>query len=696
MTYKKLPFYSYIEFIYKYKIILLAVILIFFVLLVSQIKNDLKQNDNALWLKGSTEYNKLLNQEFPFADIKKITIYLGDRSWSPEVIHKLKLFQARLEQQKNVFRVDSFLSQKEILPIESNRLIKSLYDYPIDDVYKYMIDHSQQYPAFISRDLKTIQFFVLSSSLSNLELISCNFKFSVDGTKNDTYFQTSVLFAILFLILFISFFIAFRTFLPSILGILFISMTTASTIALFQIFSSVKTIHISIILISITISVMEFIYIYYKWHVLQKHLSAKHTLYRVLAKTSTPIFWTSFISIVGIGSLMFVDSYLLYTIGLNVVLSALTGLLFSITLLPVFLSFFTQKNPFVFTKESSHFFAKKEAGYKPKILIIFLLLSLFALIYSVVSYSNNSLAMQKNNKQIPIQIALEEKGVNLNTISSLGSMQNELKEEFSHIASFTSLYSIVEKMYKLEHKNKRFNLAEINIQHYLDSFDLYLVGNTLIMKDRLILTLYLDDDASQADILNYVRDQGFLIQDVNSLVYLAKSESINMLFYIVLLVLSLIMLTVFYITKSFEFTFIALLVNIIPLIWFFTAILSFKILLSTEIFVAMIITVALSSDATLHFIYYYYNNRFKPRDATKTLEISFIYIGTPIGMGNLILVATFALLVFIPNASISNIGLYSTLLILFSLFVDLFILPILFLYLIKKNRKIKSYFYARK
>lgn len=698
MKYKKLPYYNCVEFLYKYKVPLLLFMLTILALLGSSIKDGFTHNDEELWLKGSSEYNKLLKEDYASSYIKKVTIDLSKEEFSVAIVAKLQKLQGHLLSQENVLEVNSIFSQKKIFNQELSHEqqfmeVDSLQSYKADQIYAYILENKDKYLSFIDNDFKYITFYVKSSKNIPIHMTECAFPYTSQGLETKEAFLNTILFSILFITIFISFSIAFKSVLPSILGALFISATSISTVAMFQIFSTVQDSHISIILVAITISVMDFVYIYYKWHILQSKLSAKHALYRVLVKTTIPIFWTSIVSIIAMGSLMFVNSHILYTIGLNVMLSALSGLLLSITLLPIMLSFFSQKNPKIITKNSSKFFAQKEAHSSPLALKTFLLLSFLVFVYAMFSYYTNPISIKTDNANNQILVALETKGFTLENLSKLKDLETELSERFESIKSFRSAYNVIEEIHKVENAGKPLDLAHSDLDSFLFSFDLYDLNKGLVIDERLTLSIYIDKNEDQTKILDFIRKKGFLIQDVNSLVFLAKVDSISILFNVVIFVLLLIMAVIYKITKNREFTIISLVVNIIPLIWFFGAIMLFKIPLSTEIFVAMIITVALSSDATLHFIYFYHNARHKPRSAALSLERSFVFVGTPVGMGNLILLLTFAMLAFVPNEIISNIGFYSTLLILLSLLVDLFILPVLFLKHIRNNKEVKDYFH---
>jgi hypothetical protein len=64
-------------------------------------------------------------------------------------------------------------------------------------------------------------------------------------------------------------------------------------------------------------------------------------------------------------------------------------------------------------------------------------------------------------------------------------------------------------------------------------------------------------------------------------------------------------------------------------------------------------------------------------------------------MGNIMLILTFVSLSFIPDTTVSNIGIYSSLLAILSLGMGLFVLPVLFLNQIKANKALKGYYHGK-
>ena len=255
----------------------------------------------------------------------------------------------------------------------------------------------------------------------------------------------------------------------------------------------------------------------------------------------------------------------------------------------------------------------------------------------------------------------------------------------------TSSYKYARGFTKSYDPSREFVVSKINLSFI--SFDFYLYGlysDLMIHSDHRV-TIYIEEDGVGKNmILKWIRewnqDNTTVIDDVNSLLTAAKHDSISHMVFVVLFILFLITLVIFHVTKDKMFAFIALIVNTIPLVWFLAILIILQISLSIEILVAMLIMIALSSDASIHFLYYYHRNLQTNASDEYSIERSFIEVGTPVGMGSTILLLTFLLLIFANIPTISTIGIYSVILIIFSLLADLFILPVLFIELIKSRK----------
>lgn len=698
MRMEQLPYFWYIIFLKRFRVQLLFLMVVIVAISTLFIKDGFVYSDKSLWLTGSKEYSKLLALNHPSLNVEKVVVDISSDGWSEKAVSKLKLLQLQLLKKEHVVALNTLFKQTSIFKNtlndnQSMTEIISLFDAKDAYIYKEVLANPQNFKNFV--DGNKVTFYIVSDADISLSEFNCSYSYERSNIQSSAYIKDFLLFSILFVILAASFTVAFKSILPTILGVIFIVTSTFLTVAIYQLISPVEVTHISIVLLSVTVSVMDFVYVYYKWHVLHHKVHKSLILYRVLVKTIVPIFWTTSISVVGIGSLIFVDSFILNSIGLNVALSSMMGFVLSFSFLFIMLSFFEQNNPKIITKDSSKYFADKESKYNKKWLILFLAFSTIVFLYGVFMYFYKPMNVVIDKSSTKIQVSLFAQGINSETLLEMKTIQTLLREKFPNIESFESAYTEIEKLYTQEYPNEKFDVTNLDIDGYSFMFDLYGITKNIMNNNHLTLSIYLKNTDEKAEILNFLRIKEILIQDDSSLLQLAKLDSINTLFIVVFFVLFLIISIIYFMTKTWQFVWIALLVNVIPLSWFFATIMLLNIPLSTEMLVSMVITVSLSSDATMHFIFYYYNNRLKPRSSSKVLESSFLYIGTPLGMGNIMLILTFVLLIFVPDTTVSNIGIYSSLLAILSLFMELFVLPVLFLNQIKANKALKGYYHEK-
>lgn len=698
MRYDKLPYSAYLRFLLRYRVIILVLIMTLVAGATFWVKQEVSSQDHQLWIDGSKANNELLTKHYTSYTINKIDVDISHKTWSPETIRELRAFEHALQSIPKVKEVRSLFSYKYVQNSKLNdeqQMIEvlSLKNVSDDEAYRFLKENAKEYQKYI--DKNHISFYILSDGSNQFKAINTPLTYSIHNNLLNKYFNQFILFGIVMSVLSLLYFIIFRSLLPIFLGGLFIYSDGTLTIAAYQLFSAVSIMHVSIALIAMTISVMSFTYIYYKWHILQRKFDAQFILYRVITKSIVPIFWTSVIAVIGIGTLIFVDSHILYSIGMNVLLSTIIGFILSFTMLPILLSFFRlKKTPKIFSQSSSRSFASMESRYNKKGLYLLLLISSGVLLYSVYGYFMKPLNMASNTNTYQIQALLAEKGSEYEQIMELKQIEQQLMEKFDTVKQVSSAYSMIRSIHEQENPAEPFHLKKEDLDSYFFLIDMYGLEETLMEKGRLTLLIDLKEGSDKTAVLAFLRDKALIFQDSSSLLDLAKIESITLLWSVVFFVLFLIVAVTYYITRLVPIALIALSVNVIPLIWFYAAIHFFNIPISSEVLVAMIITLSLSSDATLHFINYYHRNRKKPRSAKKALEASFIYIGTPMGMGNFILAVTFASMTFVPIPMISNIGLYSSILILLSLITDIFVLPVLFLNTIKTNQKLQEYKYT--
>ena len=701
MSHFKNNLYKHFKLIIKFRIAIIIIFSLIFLYLAFNVSTLLTHNDDELWLQGSSEYNKLSNNSHKKSYIKKLRLKLGDKPFSVKNIKKMKLLHSNLEDVKDIVKINSPLTHTIITSSDndnSSSLVKAktLYDNSIDEIITELKGSFEDLSQFYSSDKETLYIYVLSSKPVDYSKIYIPFNYDIVGiAEHQNTFKDVILFSILLTTLFVLFSIAFRTIIPSILGIIFISFNTLFTISAYEFIQPGTPLHVSILLISIAVSIMDFIYIYYGWHIIQVSHNNKSSIYYIIMKTIKPIFWTTFVSVVGIGSLIFQNSIILQSIGYNVILSSVIAFILSFTLLIALLSFFNIKNPYVITKNSSKFFAGLEAKYERTLLKVFLVLTAVIFIASTVFLMlRPSNIITKANDEV-ISIMLPYKGLTHETLEKLEQFHNDIIRRFNDdITNIISSYKYAKGFTKAYDPSVPFEVSNINLDFITYDFDLYGISDDVMTNSAHRVVIYIEEDGIDKNIiLQWIRkwdkQNTTLLDDVNSLLSAAKYDTITHITYVVLFILLLISFIIYNLTKNRMFAFIALIVNMIPLVWFFALLIVLNISISIEILVAMLIMIALSSDATIHFLYYYHRH-IRPRSSNEySLELSFIEVGTPIGIGNSILLITFSLLVFANIPTISTIGMYSVVLIIFSLIADLFILPVLFIELIKsKNSRV--------
>ena len=689
--------YIYFTLVLRFRIAIIAFFSVIFIYLAFTMTAMLTHNDDELWLQGSKEYNKLLSNDHALVYIQKLQLNVGEEAFSSKSIDNMKLLHSNLNALDEVIKINSPLTHT-VISYSDNKAgsslieARALNESTIEEIASTLESSFEKFSQFYSPDKETLYIYVFSKVPIDFSNIYIPFKYdSIEVTEDQNIFKDMTLFAILLGTLFILFTLTFRSLVPSLLGVVFIVFTTLFTISVYKYIQPDVPLHVSILLISIAVSIMDFIYIYNGWHILQASHSNNRSIYYIIMKTIKPIFWTTVVGVIGIGSLVFEKSIILQSIGYNIILSAVIAFILSFSFLIALLSFFKIEKPYLITKNSSKFVAKLEARYEKSLLKTFGILTgfIFLACISFVMIQPSSIIEESNDEVI--HIVLPADGLTHASLQKLENFHHDITEHFEDdIVDIVSSYKYAKGFSKGYDPSPKLEVSKINLTFLTFDFILYGIYNDLMINDYHRVTIYIEEDGTDKNvILRWIRDWNqdntTIIDDANSLLSAAKYDSINHMIGIVLFILFLITFVIYHVTKDKVFAFIALVVNTIPIVWFLAILIILEISLSIEILVAMLIMIALSSDASIHFLYYFHRNLQTHVSDEYSIERSFLEIGTPVGMGSTILLITFLLLIFANIPTISTIGIYSVVLIVFSLLADLFILPVLFIELIKSK-----------
>ena len=452
--------------------------------------------------------------------------------------------------------------------------------------------------------------------------------------------------------------------------------------ALVQLLLPGVTMHIAMSLIIVSISLLDYLYFYYRWHVSQYNSNPMRALIKSIDRNMKPAFWTTTITVVGLAPLLLIESNVIKVLCLSAIFASTIAYLLNITLLPAMLSYFHIEHPKVSYGRYCYYFANKELHYKRNYLYFFIATSLVVIAfvgYSFLYEPNRFISNNNSHNVISFEVIYEE--INTKTIEDIYRLENMLHRNFESVENIESLSTSVDTL--LDIKKSHLPINEESLQEALFFINLYGLNEKLIKERSLPITVMLQKDSKEkADILRWLSEYKALdiyFNDVDTLVSMVKMKNSQVLLFTVLTAVLIIAAFMGLIFRNISMVIVAFLASTIPMAWFAFAMYVLHLSFTLEVLISMIISLGLASDATIHFAYKYWRARFYGRTKKHSLEIVFFYGAVPVIIGSLILAVTFYGLSFSSAITLQLIGKYSAVLILLSLAVDMFILPILLL-----------------
>ena len=630
------------------------------------------------WLSESVELQKTKEQALSTNYISKLDVHV--KLFDDSAKKKLQALQKSLEAKDVVEHVDSMFAKYYLYnedEASESSLIKAMCFCKLNaqETKAFVKKFPKPYKNFVSKDFKTFTFILYASSHVELNAKDIGFDFTytkpnLDNNHIDYVYYTG--FFVLFL--FILFYLVFRTSISSLAAIVIIGFTLIFSFEMIYLLLGVENLHVAMSLIIVSISLVDYLYFYYRWHVSQYKADSTRALQKMLNRNLAPAFWTTLITLIGVGSMFFVDSEIVRVLSLSLISSSVISYILNITLLPAILSYAKVKNPHVGFARVCYLFANIELHYNKKYLSRFIFVTFIILLvgsYRLVMTPEELFEDNSKNNLIELKIPYEELDVEF--LQEVGKFDEALKKEFVHVST-DSLYSTLTQL-----SSKTIN-EEDKEQQMLEALffvELYDIENSFTTDDALILKVRINS----SDKLNVIRwiteykDLHVYITDMDSLLSSAKIDKTLLLaisLSTALLIIGLIMGRIF---RSKEMIVVGFIANATPIAWFGLFTFVFDITLSLELLIAMTITVGLASDATVHFAFKYFRSRYFGRSFKHSLEKMFFYASIPVMIGTLVLSTVFMLLTFSEVQSLILIGGFGSILMLLSLLTDIFLLP---------------------
>ncbi|MDX1294715.1 MAG: MMPL family transporter [Sulfurimonadaceae bacterium] len=688
MIYNRERFRNYSKWVISYRWYVTIATVLMIAAMVAGFEPKFSSNDASLWISGSKEQLRNEAESIDALHHLKLVYKLNGQQSFEEHIEVLRDLHKDIRTVEGVRDIRSILTLSRPfnnLGDEGSSLleIEKLCDADPRQMRKTLKKYYELYRPYADADLQHFYIYVIADSQASLDHIRSFVDSAYISKKEATlsYLYTVGVIVVLTALLFGA---VFRHIIPALLSVAVTMTTLLTTLFLAQNLFGIDRIHLAVTLLTLAIAQMDFIYFYYRWHVSQFKIDPHEAVHKALNRNTVPAFLTSVVTAAGLGSLVLIDIPILQQIGLFALLSAALGFLFSVTLLPALLSFFTIHNAIVPFARFSTYFAARELHYNRKLLVLFLAVVFAAGAFTASSFiSKPPQIFDKKVQNDTVALALPFTELDAATVEHLEHFETSLKKEFEGVESVESVYGIMREMADLEGTEE---LDEQAIGRYLFFIELYGEADRTIKGDTALIHIWLKKGSERKnEIVNWTRAWSFEGQKVHlvdrdSLSYAAKTDDAVIMATSIMTALILIGVIVLMVTRKYQLLLISWIINAIPLVAFALLIIVFEIPLSVEILIAVTIMLGLASDATIHFSYKYMQSRHFYQKRIKALEKVFFYAGLPVIIGNVLLASIFFVLATMGVPTLQTIGIFAGGLILVSLAVDLFVMPVLLLF----------------
>lgn len=681
----------YIQFIRRYRIGIMSFFIFFAMVALALYRPQFITSDELFWLKESKEFQRTEAKEYTATYVAKLDVDVEVFNQSNKVM--LEELQHELESISGVEQVDSLFSAYYIYNDssgEDSSLVKALdiKKMSVENLKAFVKNVPEPYKQFANKDFSKFSFFIHSETPISINNLKNAHNFTISQPNSKEEFKGYLPYIILMVLTITLFFrVIFKNFISAAAGLVVIGLTLIGTFSFIYLITGISEIHIAMPLIAISIAMVDYLYFYYRWHVTQYKVDPKRTMQKTLNRNIIPAYWTSLITALGLGGLLFVDSDIVKMLSLSVILSSIIGYIINLTFLPAFLSYFQVAHPRVSFGRFCYAFAKNEMHYNKNFLLLFLAGTLIIMSiggYQLFVKTNGLFANPISHGVIMLKTPYED--IELDDIHRIQKFKQRLREDNEGIGAVTSVVTVLELLNMANTQTT--TCDEQDLMQALFFLELYDLDANLIDADAITIKIDLKDaDATEvvAWLQNY-KDLDLYFVDKETLLHSAKMNKTVLLgvsLSTALLIIGLIMGRIF---RSKEMVLVGFIVNAIPIAWFGLIVKLLNIPLSLEVLIAMTISVGLASDATIHFAFKYFRSRYFGRTQKHALEIMFFYAGVPVIIGSIILAAMFASLNFTGIETLELIGTYSSSLIMMSLITDLLILPVMLLAIDKFDR----------
>ena len=675
----------YVDVIIKYRLLIISFYLLFVVIMGTVFTPRFLSSDALFWLKDSKQLEQTQAKQFSTHHLSKLVVQVDtfdeDTHQSLNILHQELVDLEGVQKVYSLFSNDLVETKKSADDSEMLTVINA-GDLDTFELRKLLKELHNSYGNVVEDDFKTFYYFISGETFIDISKLKIpgTYEYDENDGEIDWYALSAYILAGL-LIMVLIFRLLFRSNVAVFSAILVLILSTVLTFTLIVMMTGIETIHISMLFITISIALVDFLFFYYRWHVSQYKVDRHHALIKMLSRSMQPALWTSILTALGLGSLVFIDSDIIRLLSLSMIISSVIGYFLNLTFLPAFLSYFKIEHAHVPYVKLGYLLTLRELHYNKKFLFGFLGLTAVLLVtgaYSIYGKSNSFFKLNVKNEQIELKIPYNQ--IDLPFVQSIEKFTKDLKEHFEDgIDDVVSLSTIVNSLNDSNTQTEA--LDEDALEQALFYMDLYGLSEKYFDESatNIVINLWDINKVELIEWLLHYKGIELYFIDSATLIGSAKYNQTVLLASSLFFALLIIGLITGWIFRSKAMVFVGFTVNAIPLVWFGMIVSFLAIPLSLDMLIAMTISLGLASDATIHFAFKYFRFRYFGRTRKHALEKMYFYSAIPVIIGSVILIAVFLMLYFSHVHSLERIGLYSASLILLSLLTDLFILPVMLL-----------------
>jgi len=688
MRYQDTPKVSrYVTFLTRYRVAVIALFSLLALLTLLAGRFSFVLSDERFWLGGSQELAMTEALGIVPETIQHLRVYV-DR-FDDGTKEELTALHRQLRALKGVRHVDSLFSSRYIYndkQTEGSSLIKAL---PLSDLsaaqtQAFIRALPDAYRRYVAENFRAFDYYIYGDSRIDAAQLSLPFAHTLDEQESRINPRQIVIYLLLVSAAVILFFrLLFRNYVSAFAALLIVSMTLLFTFELVYAITGLRELHLALGLIIIAIALVDFLYFYYRWHVTQYRADAHRALLKALNRTLVPALWTTVITGVGLGTLLFSDNEIVRMLSISIIGASLIALALNATLLIALLSFFSVRHPRVGFTRPVYYFVTRELDYSPGLLRLLNLATLGILLLGLSLFLTRAdllLSPGTSGRTLTLTVPFEE--IDTATVARIDAFASALQTRFKDVERVDSVERLLRLIHRAEAPGEPMDeQAILRALFFIDMYDL----NQRYFDDAkrtLKLTLFMKPGIDTAALLTFLRGYKALplhFSDVQTLVHSAKQQQIVVLaasLFTALVIIGLIMGIIF---GSGRMIYIGFIANAIPIAWFGLAMELLDVPVNLEMLIAMSVSVGLGSDATVHFAFKFFRARFFGRSRKHALEITFFYGAVPVVIGAVVLVIFFASLALSPIPSLQDIGRFGAELIALSLATDLLLLPVFLL-----------------